>query len=216
MTCLECMELLQQMLDEGGVTTPPPVAAHLQACPDCRDRYAAAAKLARALNREPCIAVSPLFTARITSAVLADGRRRQRRRWLGYVGSAVAAGLLIAVGLRSLPHEPPDSAPAPVAEKDADASEPVRLRDSLAQARSAMASMTSRTADETVGPARHLLASITKPDWRKLPPMDQPARSLQEVGQGVSAGFEPVTTSAHRAFDMLIHNLTTTRTSGPG
>ncbi len=208
MTCSECIDLLQRRLDgDETAAGDPVVAAHLQTCVECRTRYALARRIEKALERQQR-SLPPLdFAPRMTANLLADRRRRQRRRWLGDVGRAVAAGLLVSLGLRLAFVSPviPDKSPTVAADTSANS---IKLQDSVAQARSAMANMTSRAADETVGPTRQLLASIVRPEWRDLPPMDQPARSLQEVGQGVSSGFEPMATSAHRAFDMLVHNLT--------
>ena len=37
--------------------------------------------------------------------------------------------------------------------------------------------------------------------------LDTPTRSLREAGQGVSAGLEPITNSARRAFDLFLREV---------
>jgi hypothetical protein len=71
--------------------------------------------------------------------------------------------------------------------------------------------LTRRTADETVGQGRLLLPAVVaraeRPDAGGPGPMDPPLRSLRTTGEGVSAGLEPVTSSARRAVDLFFHEI---------
>lgn len=82
------------------------------------------------------------------------------------------------------------------------------LRDSMAEAGTAMVSLTRRTADETVEQTRILTEVLPMPMnvFEAVPPMpEQPiASALQETSQRVATGFEPVTNSARRALSMLL------------
>jgi hypothetical protein len=82
------------------------------------------------------------------------------------------------------------------------------LRDSMAEAGTAMVALTRRTADETVEQTRILAEVLPSPMnvFEAVPPMpEQPiASAWQETSQRVATGFEPVTNSARRALSMLL------------
>jgi hypothetical protein len=80
----------------------------------------------------------------------------------------------------------------------------------VAEAGSAVASLTTRTADETVGQTWHLLPGAVAPTLAALgvdTPLEPATGPLREAGEGVSAGLEPVTSSARRAAQMLLRDL---------
>jgi hypothetical protein len=86
----------------------------------------------------------------------------------------------------------------------------VNLRDSVAQAGSAMASLTSRTADETMAKTKALLPAVVDPSFSTLdsqPLTGTPARSLRDTGESVTAGLEPVADSARRAVSLFFREL---------
>jgi hypothetical protein len=82
------------------------------------------------------------------------------------------------------------------------------VRDSVAEASSAVVSLTRRTADETREQTRFLTEALPMPGnvFEALPPArEQPVTAaLQETGQRVATGFEPVTSSARRALSMFL------------
>jgi hypothetical protein len=84
-------------------------------------------------------------------------------------------------------------------------------RDSVAEAGSAVASLSRLARDETVEQTRMLLPVATAPlqlDGATLPaPLDPSAQSLREAGRGVSEGLQPVTTSARRAWDLFLREV---------
>jgi hypothetical protein len=97
MNCTDCQERLQARLDGEGVPADE-IAAHLAACPECRALEAAARRMQAGLRlRTPPVPPAGL-AERITAGVLADRRRRTRRR-LAFVGvvTALAASLLMAL-----------------------------------------------------------------------------------------------------------------------
>jgi anti-sigma factor RsiW len=215
MNCLQSHQLLQQRLD-GDAVSNAGLDEHLAACPQCQALHAAAARLQAGLRLLPVPAPPPGLNARIVAQVRADRRRRSVRLVLAL--SAVAAGLLVACLLGySWVHSTLAPAvpgpPAPVAEGP-EPPEPVpvpSLRDSVAEAGSAVVNLTRRKADETVGQTRLLWPAVTPPGLEPpdtlTEPLDPPARSLREAGQGVSAGLEPVTSSARRAFDLFLREI---------
>jgi predicted anti-sigma-YlaC factor YlaD len=205
MNCPEFHEHLQRRLDGLPIADNGALARHLADCPDCRALNAAATRLGDGLRLLP-MPVPPVgLSAHIATQVLAERRRsRQLRQVL-----ALAAGLLLAVAVGSYawrpagPSEvarvqPPDVAPAGPS-----------LQESVAEAGSAVVSLTRRTAAETVEPTRLLwqdfVALPTGPDAGVLEDtLDPPARSLREAGQNVASALEPVTTSARRAVNLFL------------
>lgn len=214
MNCLESHEFLHRRLD-GAPADPAAMTEHLSACPACCALHAAAQRLEAGLR----LLVPPLPPAglgeRVVSAVLSAHRARNRRRRWVLGTAALAASLLVAalVGYRLVgPADGPGPVPpTPFVEGAQPEPATPSLRDGVAEASSVFASITRRKADETVGPARLLLPVVTPPPLDDMgaltEPLDPPARTLREAGQGVSAGLEPVTTSARRAFDLFLREI---------
>lgn len=212
MNCLDAQHWLQERLD-GRPFDRAALDAHLDHCADCAAQHAAAGRLLDGLR----LLVAPQPPAglrdQVVARVLADQRARRRRVRL-LTALAVAASLLVA-GLAGyswlLPPGPPVVPPEPMPlVKTPDPAAP-SLRDSMAEAGSAVVNLTRRKADETVSQTRLLWPSVTPPaldDPHVLgEPLDPPARSLREAGQNVSAGLEPVTSSARRALDLFLREI---------
>jgi hypothetical protein len=227
MKCPEFQDRWQRRLDGERPAVAPDAEQHLAECPDCRRLEAAARRLEAALRvLPPPEAPSAGLTDRIVAAVLDDRRARLRfRRRVQFVASLAASLLLIAAGyayFRSHQEPTHPAGPAPVvqgphvpdgAEPPARAATP-SLDDSVAAAGSAVISLTKRTAGETVDETRILLPrTLPSPALvdRRVLPRDlvagRPAQSLQETGQGMASGLEPVTTSARRAVDLFLNEL---------
>ncbi|HEY7424119.1 MAG TPA: hypothetical protein VH682_07775 [Gemmataceae bacterium] len=209
MNCHASHDLLQQGLD-GTPIESPEWLEHLRGCPDCRALAAATRRLQDGL-RLLAAPLPPLdLTARIADRVVLDrrrARRRARQRWA--VSLALAAGLFLALALRldwrGRPAKHESHQPGAIA-KSADAP---TLRESAAEVGGAVAALTSQTADETMGQTLWLVPKVSS---ASLPTVDlefigPPTRPLREAGEGVSAGLEPVTTSARRAVDLLLREL---------
>lgn len=210
MNCPDCRDRLQQWLDartREAATTPgePPAL-----CPACAEWGAAARRFDRGLRLLAPPTPPAFLTGRIVAQV-AVGRRRRRTRQFLAAGVAVAAALLFGVWLR-LHRDNPIPAPSPEPPTLAQAPEPPRasLRDSVTEAGSAVAALTTRTADETVANTKSLLPVVTDPTPGNIepgPPHDPPARSLRETGEGVTAGLAPVADSARRAVGLFLREL---------
>jgi len=211
MNCPDCRDRLQQWLDartrEAATTPdePPPL------CAACAEWGSAARRLDRGLRLLAPPTPPALLTARIVAQVAAERRRRRARLFLATGVAAAAAMLLLGVWLR-LHRENPAPAPSPEPPTLARAPEPPRptLRDSMAEAGSAVAALTTRTADETVANTKSLLPVVTDPTLGKIdpePPPDPSVRSLRETGEGVTAGLAPVADSARRAVGLFLREL---------
>lgn len=214
MNCTESLDLLNQRLDGTPSADRAALAEHLSSCPECRALHAVAGRLEDGLRLLAPPAPPPGLNAAIVGRVLEDRRARLRLRRTWFAAAAVAAGLLLAVFLGAW-------APWQVAPQEAHLSEPIKveppaavaevpsLRDSFTEFGSALASLTQRTATETVGQSRLLLPdTLPTPPLTESPAMqvelEQPTQSLRQAGQGVANALDPVTTSARRAFGMLL------------
>jgi hypothetical protein len=204
MNCPDCRDRLQQWFDARTPDVAPPVL-----CPACAQWGVAAGRLVHGLR----LLAAPAPPAYLADRIIARLRTRRRRVRLLFAAGAVAAAatVLLAVWLSFAVRQPtrPDAAPSVVAKtpKPESSAPSVNLRDSVAQAGSAMASLTSRTADETVAKTKALLplpvdSSLSKPDAPAAP-----ARSLRETGESVTAGLEPVADSARRAVSLFFREL---------
>jgi hypothetical protein len=207
MNCPDCRDRLQQWFDARTPGAAPPV------CPACAEWSVAAVRLDRGL----CLLAAPAPPAHLADRIVAQVKARRRRRVrLVFAAGIVAAAATVLLAVwqsfpMGAPSRPPIVVPSIVAE--APAPEPsvpsVNLRDSVAQAGSAMASLTSRTADETVAKTKVLLV-VVDPSLGQLDLQSAsgpPARSLRETGESVTAGLEPVADSARRAVGLFLREL---------
>ncbi len=217
MNCEECLEQLQRYLDGDAPPAGEDLHAHALGCPACAGRLAAARKLAECLHLLKAPSPPALLAARVVAGVYRDRRRRRLRRAAGWV-AALAAALVVAVGLRAARTGPgpaetgrtPLPARADATTPDHPTAAPVQpLRQAVAEAREAVASLTSRTADQAVGQTRFLLPAVSGPalPGLDLPPADSPARELRAAGEGLTAGLDPVASSARRAVDLFFRDL---------
>jgi hypothetical protein len=231
MNCTDCQERLQARLDGEGVPADE-IAAHLATCPECRELEAAARRMQAGLRLLTPPVPPGGFAERVTAGVLADRRRRVRRR-LAFVGvvTALAASVLVvlfiapgddgrtpagwvkreyyAVREHYFPWTLSDRSlpqlPLSVPPPSEEAPAP-SLNDNMAEATSAVASLARRTADETVSNGQLLVPTVPLPMTEPEvlgPPLEPPAQSLREAGHGVALGLEPVTNSAVRALDLF-------------
>ena len=175
-----------------GRRSRPPLEQHVQACPLCAAQHRPLRRLLDGLA---------LLAPAVPPADLADriagrgapkpsGRRAApRRRWPALVGLAAAACVLVALGVRtagcpSLPWRSFGMTHAVVQVPEPEG-EPTRpLRDSMAEAGTAVTALTSRTAERDHGSNRsrccRCCPSPISSRWRPSPaPMAPLARSLR-------------------------------------
>lgn len=212
MNCQTCQAHLHEELDGGA---PAELREHLESCPECKSLFHAARVLQRGLRRMPAPVVPPGLGDVIFKNILADRRARQRLRWLT-AGLAAAAAILLAIGipmywpttpLPSTPNQPGPMVEIPTTPKASQATP--SLQDSMTEMGTAVVSLTSRTAEETVGQSRLLLPVVSGPVMQELN-LDAtlaPMVPLREAGQGLAAGLEPVSTSARRAIGLFLRDL---------
>ena len=174
-----------------------PDPTHPKTCADCR-RYASSARAIIGLADLPRPTPTAGFSNRVVIAALRERRVRAYRR-VG-AGLAVAAGLIVAVVLSRPKPEPQYVQVQP----------PERVEDRLADAGSALAALTRRTADDVIGPARSLVPTLDAPTFSAagfVPSEAEPAvEALAEIPQAAQAGFEPVTNSARRAVALFLRD----------
>lgn len=221
MTCRICLDLLHRHLD--GDVPAGVLFDHLDRCPaaastrDGIDRLLAGVALLQPPPPPPAG-----LADRITADLLAEANRpvrlRPRPRRLSVAVLAVAASLLLALGLRLGWHgdrRPTDtSAPTVAGNRAADPPLPP-LRDTVTQGATAVAALTSRTAARTVEGTAALLPPVPDVPLDPLPmapaDMDPTREPLQEVGEGLKAGLSPVTESARRAVTLFFRELPLSR-----
>jgi hypothetical protein len=216
MTCPECGDRLQQWLD--GRTRDAGPSEPLVLCPACAEWAGAACRLDRGLRLLTPPVPAPYLADRIVAAVAAR-RRRRRVRVLLWAGAAATAATLLIAAWQAFHHgSPPAAAPEPTPmTQTSTPPQPApppeahaTLRESVAEAGSAVASLTSRTADETVAKTKILIPAVVDPSLGNFdlqPPIDPPKLTLRETGEGVSAGLEPVADSARRAVGLFLREL---------
>ncbi len=233
MNCELCHDLIQQRLDGQNVVAPE-LERHLAECTRCASLESASQRLRAGLQ----LLVSPRppldLTERFVAGGLADLRTQRQRVRRRFVAVAVAASLLVAAAgigwyvserlgfnkdqpqvpiivnnTPTLPRQSPDQQKPPSTPS---------MRDSVTDAGNALASLTTRTADETVGQTRLLVPMVTGPslDELDMPPGVESTKSYLETSHGVSTALEPVTNSAGRALRLFSHDLPTVgRVSNP-
>jgi hypothetical protein len=217
MSCRTWQHLLQQHLDGAG---DGELEHHLQSCPNCAAEQPAVRRL---LEGIALLAPTPSpvgLADQITEQLVAQARRQRRlrqRRLLGSVGLLIAAAaLLLAVGIRLWWPTPvaPDlhqTNPSVVRQAEPPA-EP--LRDSIAQASTAVASLTSRAASQTMDQTTSLLPLLPAPRLNPMAAEAAPIEPLREASAEVSAGLAPVADSARRAVGLFLRDLPMGRNGG--
>jgi hypothetical protein len=216
MNCRAVHDHLNLRLDGSAGGLPAAAAEHLRDCPACTALHAAAERLIEGLHLlappMPPEGLGDRIAARVGRVRRYRPRIRGRRR-RAVVPLAVAACLLLAIGARFwLAQRPGQSAPAgsspEIAHRVENSAVPQGLRNSVAEAREAVAALTSRTAGAAVDHTRWLLPNMlgsAVPRPEKI--FEPPTRTLREAGAGVSAGLAPVTDSALRAVDLFRRDL---------
>jgi hypothetical protein len=214
MTCQACEDLIQLHLD--GVASPGDLERHLYACPDCAAERLAIERLVEGVRRLRPPAVPADVTERITADVLADRRVQGEPDWRWRAAVAVfALAASVAISLVAWavwPGQSPTLQPRVVAEQ------PASLRDSMAEAQSAVVALTSRTANETVETTSQLLPLVAPSDLEAMAamagPIDPAMEPLREATSGVGAAVAPVADSARRAVGLFFRDLPMGRAPG--
>jgi hypothetical protein len=196
MNCRECQQLIQRHLDGEPVPSDRgDFTTHLIVCSDCRDDYAAAQSLLDGLCvLPPCRPPADLLERICRKIMVERARASQFRRLV--VGSGLAAGLLVACWAVY------------------SASRFVSAETPPQSTRQALVSLTERTADGQID-QRKLLALIRIPqasfgDARELEQvLEPPAESFREIQEAMSAGLEPVATSARHAVGLFLREIPT-------
>ncbi|MCC6419640.1 MAG: zf-HC2 domain-containing protein [Gemmataceae bacterium] len=218
MSCLDCQELLQRLLDGELLPDRVELDRHLAGCSECRDRHVVAQRLTDGLKLLPRPAAPEGLTAQVVAAALRERAARLRRQWRR--GAALAAGLLLAAlaGYTWLvpgPDEPGFLASVRPPEPDRRA-EP-SLREGAQDARQALAALADRIGDKLreqggVFEASTLPLQFVSTD--SLPsvgavsqPLEATVRGLRQGTDGVSTGVQTVGGSARRALNYFFRKL---------
>jgi hypothetical protein len=212
MTCEEYRDLLNQHLD--GVPAAEALREHPRQCPDCAALYRGANRFKQALGQLKPPAPPRYLTNYILLDLRDDKRERLALRLRG-VATLLAAAVLLVVGIPTVFWPKPRNEQQAVVPPSVPQGEPARaekpptLRDTVNQAGQAFGQLTTRTADETVGQTKSFWATLTPPinEWERPGRLEPDTRPLQETGHSAVVALEPMTNSARRAFDRLLHDL---------
>ena len=204
MNCPEAHTWLQRHLD-GEALDRGMLEEHLRGCATCRELYAGSQRLLEGL-RLLSAPLPPAHLARRITEQVYSSRRRTRRVRLVLATAALAAGVLLVVwtGVQALRPQP-----AVAVQRERPTETPAAapsLEKQVGEVGQAVASMARRAADETLTTTRSLLPEMPMPASAAVadpPSAEAPEQTLREVQKGVTAGIEPVTTSARRAFSMF-------------
>ena len=217
--CAGHQESLNRFLDGDAGAFSRAETVHRVSCPTCQSEHLAARRLQLLLERRDPINLPGDARDRLVAIVMNDRptpwvrRTLVARRVISVLAVAACVTLALAFVVRwaERPRRDVLGPASPSAVALVPKPTPVTLDGSLTDAGAAIASLTRRTAEQTIEPARKLLASsadATRFNADPLPGTLEPAtQSLSEIRQGAVAGFEPVTRSASRAVSMFLREL---------
>jgi hypothetical protein len=151
MNCPECQELLQRRLDGEPLLDRTELNQHLAACPECRERHAAAGLLEEGLRLLPRPTPPAHLAQRTAEQLIRDRLMRLRRRRV-WASLALAASVLLAAlaGYFALWPEGQKQpvAVAPPAKKDPPPRDGPTLRQGAQEARQALGALADRVGDQ--------------------------------------------------------------------
>jgi hypothetical protein len=234
--CRATVDALQRLLDGDVSADALGADPHANACAACRERVRAARVLLSVLAApaEP-VAVPEGFADRVVTAMWAERHTRTRRQTFAAAVAALAAAILVAVGLARYyspppqapvfvpdvverPAKPPEPAPAPREKPPgtpeiAPAPRPLRVGEALAQTGQAILDAPKPLA-ESVSVAPKLFDALSGPFKLPAAPVDpmavalEPARkSIVDLPVVAQHGLEPVTGTAEKAFNRFLQDV---------
>lgn len=230
--CRPTVDRLQRALDGGASPGPLESDSHATGCPACRERVRAARVLLSVLGTPPGPVAAPAdFADRVVAAMWAERRARTRVRGVVATVAALAAAVLLFIGLNRgkqpetgvpLPVVPnefatkPEPAPAPREKpptpEPAPEPRPLRVGDALANAGQAILDAPKPLAESVAGAPK--LFDVLSGPFKNPPPPDpmaaalEPARkSLADLPVAARSGFEPVTGTAEKAFNRFLRDV---------
>lgn len=214
MKCNDIENLIQDRLDGIQTETSQPIEEHLQHCSACRDLLRAVSVLETGLAAMPAPILPSTLAANVATVVLSERRhvQRQRRRWAGIL--AVAAGLLLIFGIDALLPENSgtnEGGGARLASvKESVEPEPT-LEEQANEVQIAVLEQARRKAEETVDLTSKLIPKIQMalPEELRFPDISPQAQGLKRASAKVTDGFEPVTKSAVRAWNLIRRDIAT-------
>jgi len=226
MTCHNFTDYLQDKLDGAAVAIPPALADHVASCDRCRGRHQASHRLETGLRLLPTPIPSPLLTARIVRAVLAQRRQVVLRRYRVITAAAAAVALILLPLLSYLlpalaPTDPASSNPIIVKVEPPPKPQPQDLDGptlyaSVEKAGTAVSSLSSKLLEKTGQQAAFLLSLVGTGDVppgtplvgaNQLKPHFVAVESLQEASAGVNSGAQMVANSTQRAVNFFAREL---------
>jgi hypothetical protein len=211
MNCRECQEWIQRALDgEAFAAEQLVLDAHVAICASCRDLRARSKQLLNGLHALNSPAPPADLPLRIGRAVMAQVRLRLVFRRAALVSAAAASIVAILSASHFWPRGS-DKSIVVVPQPDSSARS-LTLNRSVTVAGEAVLAITRRAADETMDHGRILLPAAFSDAPRAAVPelgllLGPPSQSLREIQDNMTAGLEPVTSSARRAVNLFLREL---------
>jgi hypothetical protein len=219
MNCPECQELLQRRLDGEPLLDRTELNQHLAACPECRERHAAAGLLEEGLRLLPRPTPPAHLAQRTAEQLIRDRLMRLRRRRV-WASLALAASVLLAAlaGYFALWPEGQKQpvAVAPPAKKDPPPRDGPTLRQGAQEARQALGALADRVGDQLrdqgglfgfAAPLQFVSTDSLPQVSLLLQPLNSTSEGLRQTGEGLSAGTKTVGNSARRAFSYFLRKM---------
>jgi hypothetical protein len=210
--CAAALDSLQRRLDGDEFPERESVTLHRAQCSSCREREAAARRLVEGLRRTEMPIPPAGLADRIAEGLQAEPFRRRIRRFKFVaaclaLAASIAIAIFIADDFRSTQSRVVSSSVRKVQPDLMGKSDSRPLQDSLNEAGTAVASLTRKTAEETIFSR---LPQLTMPKVPAAVPFErfEPAvASIQDVQHGAVFGVAPITNSAKRAANMIWREL---------
>jgi len=209
--CAAFLERVQIALDGEAALGSVFELPHAEECADCRQTALAAQRL-------QCSIVPPVelpvgLAERILERAIDDRRIRIRTRWFSAASLAtLAAGAVIGTLLVWPNSQPkPDSSTEIVAlppkEPSPAIANPPRFDERMADAGTAIASISRNAKDQTVTPTRNFIPQAPTTISPEMPSNLEPAaESIAEIPQNARSGIEPVTSTTRRAVNLFLRD----------
>lgn len=183
------MECLNRVLDGDDPQSSLIADEHYTTCDSCRQRVNAARVLAAWHPTTPTPSAD--FAVKVMNAAMASCRQQKvRRQVIGL--AALAASLTLGIWFVRPPQTTPHAQPVIVQQS---------VAKPLADAREAIASLSTKAIDESIVPAANLFAIASEK------PKTDMASPLEEVPDAAKAGMQPLVNSPKRALKLFIRDI---------
>lgn len=209
--CAAFLESVQIALDGEAALGSVLGLPHAEVCADCRQIALVAQRFQTCIV--PAIELPSGLAERILERAIDDRRIRVRTRWVSAASLAtLAAGVVIAAFLvwpnsQAKPEPSPEIVVLPPKEPSVAVANPPRFDERMAEAGTAIASISRNAKDQTVTPTKNFIPQAPLAISPEAPlDMEPAAATLAEIPQHARSGIEPVTSTTRRAVNLFLRD----------